>query len=67
MNTVHVMSYIMWCDVRKCGGDALYMVYDVIHRVGVMSYIQRVWYHRVSGCDHTDTQAVMLYTMDMIL
>ena len=42
MNIVHVMSYIMWCDVRKCGGDALYMVYDVIHRVGVMSYIQRV-------------------------
>ena len=41
-NTVQVMSYIMWCDVIKCGCDAFYRVYDVIHIVGVMSYIQRV-------------------------
>ena len=42
MNTVHVMSYIMWCDVIKRGCDALYRVYDIIHTVGVMSYIQMV-------------------------
>ena len=42
MNTEHVVSYIMWCDVIKCGCDALNSVYDVIHIVGVMSYIQRV-------------------------
>ena len=41
-NTVQVMSYIMWCDVINCGCDAFYRVYDVIHIVGVMSYIQRV-------------------------
>ena len=45
MNTVHVMSKIMWCDVIKCGGSALFSVYDIIHIVGVMSYIQRVIYH----------------------
>ena len=43
MNTVHVMSYIKWYDVKKCGFDALYSVYDVIHIVGVMLY--------KSGCD----------------
>ena len=42
MNTVHLMSYKMWCDVIKCGCDALYRVYDVTHIVGVMSYIQRL-------------------------
>ena len=42
MNTVYVMLYIMWCDVLKGGCDVLYRVYDVIHIVGVMSYIQRV-------------------------
>ena len=41
MNTVHLMSYIMWCDVIKCGCDAFYSVYDAIYIVGVMSYIQR--------------------------
>ena len=30
----------MWCDVIKCGRGALYSVYDIIHIVGVMSYIQ---------------------------
>ena len=44
MNTLHVMSYIMWCDVIKCGRGALYIVYDIIHIVGVMSYTQRVLY-----------------------
>ena len=42
MNTVHVMSYIMWFDGIKCGCDALCRLYDVIHIEGVMSYIQRV-------------------------
>ena len=41
-NTMHVMSYIMWCDLIKYGRDASYSVYDVVHRVGVMSYIDRV-------------------------
>ena len=41
MNTVHVMSYIMWCDIIKCECDALYRVYDIIPIVGLMSYIQR--------------------------
>ena len=44
MNTGHVISYIIWCDVIKYGPGALYSVYDIIHRVGVMSYIQRVLY-----------------------
>ena len=50
----------MWCDVIKCGCDALYSVYDVIHIVGMMSYIQSVWYYRKCGYDDTDTVAVML-------
>ena len=41
MNTVHVMSYIKWYDVKKCGFDALYSVYDVIHIVDVMLFIQK--------------------------
>ena len=45
MNKVHVMTYVMWCDVIKCERGALYSVYDIIHRVGMMSYIQRVLYH----------------------
>ena len=45
MNTVHVMSLIMWCDVIKCGRGALYIVYDIIHRVGVMADKQSVLYH----------------------
>ena len=44
MNTVHVMSQIMWCVVIKCGCGALYSVYEIIHIVGVMYYIQRVLY-----------------------
>ena len=63
---MHVMSYIMWCDIIKYGWAALYRVYDVIHIMGVMSYIERVWYHRTTGCDDTDTVAVMSYTMDMM-
>ena len=42
MDTVHVMSYIMLCDVTKCGHNDLCSVYDVIHIVCVMSSIQRV-------------------------
>ena len=60
------MSYIMWCDLIKYGRDASYTVYDVVHRVGVMSYIDRVLWHRKSGCYDTDSVAVMLYTMDMM-
>ena len=41
----------MFCDVIKCGRDALYSVYDVKHIVGVMSFIQRVGYHGKSGCE----------------
>ena len=42
MNIVHVMSYIMWCDLIKYRCDVLYSVYDVVHIVGVMTYIERV-------------------------
>ena len=42
MNTVRVMSYIMWWDIIKRECDAFYRVYDMIHIVGLMSYIQRV-------------------------
>ena len=42
MNTMHVMSYIMWCVIIKYECDVLYRVYDIIHIVGLMSYIQRV-------------------------
>ena len=66
MNRVHVMSCNMWMDVIKWGWDPFYRVYDVIHIVAVMSYIQRVWYHRTSGFDHTDPVAVMSYAMDMM-
>ena len=67
MNTEHVMSQIMWCDIIICGCGALYSVYDIIHRVGVMSYIQRVLYRRKSLCDDTHSVAVMSYKMDMML
>ena len=43
MNTVHVMSCIMWCDGIKCRCEALYRLYDVIHILGVRLY--------KSGCD----------------
>ena len=66
MNTVHVMSYIMWCDIIKYECDAFYRVYDIIHMVGLMSYIQRVSYCQTSGCDGTDTVAVMSYTKNMM-
>ena len=56
----------MWCDVIKCGGSALYSVCDMIHIVGVMSYIQRVYYRWKSGCDDTHSVAVTSYTMDMM-
>ena len=42
MNTVPVMSYIMWGDVINCGCDTLYRVTDVKHIVSAMSYIQRL-------------------------
>ena len=56
----------MWCAVIKCGRGDLYSVYDIIHRVGVMSYIQRVLYRRKGGCDDTHSVAVMSYAMDMM-
>ena len=64
--TMHVMSYKMWCDFIKYGCDALYRLYDIVHIVGVMSYLERVWYHRMRGSYDTDTVAVTLYTMDMM-
>ena len=63
---MHVMSYKMCCDFIKYGCDALYRLYDIVHIVGVMSYLERVWYHRMSGSYDTDTMAVTLYTMDMM-
>ena len=42
MNTVQVMSYIMWCDVINCGCDTLYSVSDVKDILVARSYIQRV-------------------------
>lgn len=42
MSTVHLLSKEMWCDLIKCGCDALYSVYDVKQLVGVMSYIPRL-------------------------
>ena len=42
MYTLHVMSYIMWCDLIKYGCDVLYGVHDVVQIVGVMTYIERV-------------------------
>ena len=41
-NTMHVMPYIMWGDLIKYGCHASYRVYDVVHIVGVMSYIDTV-------------------------
>ena len=63
---MHVMSYKMWCDLIKYGCDALYRLYDIVHIVGVMSYLERVWYLRMSESYDTDTVAVTLYTMDMM-
>ena len=60
------MSYIMWCDLIKYRCDVLYRVYDIVHIVGVMSCIERVWCHRTSGCYDTDPVAVISYTMDMM-
>ena len=44
----------------------LYTVYDILHIVVLMSYIQRVLYRRKSLCDDTHSVAVMSYTMDMM-
>ena len=41
-NTMHVISYIMWCDLIKYGWDALYRVYDIVQIGDVMSCIERV-------------------------
>ena len=56
----------MWCDFIKCGRGALFSVYDIIHRVGVMANKQRVLYRCKSGCDDTHSVAVMSYKMDMM-
>ena len=56
----------MLCDLEKYWCDALYSVYDIVHIVGVMSYIERVRYHRTSGFYDTDPVAVMSYTMHMM-
>ena len=63
---MHVMSYKMWCDVIKYGCDALYRLSDIVHIVGVLSYLERVWYHWTSGNYDTDPVALMSYTMDMM-
>ena len=60
MNTTHVMSSIMWRDVINSGCDNLYSVSDVLHIVGAMSYIKRVWYHWKSGWE-TQEQCLWWY------
>ena len=42
MNTVPVMSLIMWGDVINCGCDTSYSISDVKHIVSAMSYIERL-------------------------
>ena len=64
---MHVISYKMWCGLIKYGCDAFYRLYDIVHIVDGMSYLERVWYHQTSGCYDTDPVAVMSYTMDMML
>ena len=45
----------------------LYRVFDILHIVGLMSYIQRVSYRLKSWCDDTYSVAVVSYKMDMML
>ena len=64
-------TYISQCTIEAasfsgCNMISLYRVYDVVHIVGVMSHIDRVWYHQTSGCYDTVPVAVMLHTMDMM-
>ena len=63
----------MWCDVKKCGCDALYSVYDIKHVVVLYhtykggDIMERGGVrHRYSGCDVTNIVNMMLYTMDMM-
>ena len=32
----------MWCVLIKHGCDALYRLYDTVHKVGVLSYLERL-------------------------
>ena len=45
----------------------LYRVFDILHILGLMSYIQRVLYRLKSWCDDTYSVAVVSYKMDMML
>ena len=63
----------MWCDVMKCGCDALYTLYDakhnvcnVIHTKGVITLKEWLWWHKYSGCNITNIVNMMVYTMDMM-
>ena len=42
-------------DVRKSSCDVTHTEYDVLHRVCVTSYRERVWYNRYTGFDDTET------------
>ena len=42
------MTYKQWCVVSKCGCDVILSAYCVIHAVGVISYVLRVWCHQSS-------------------
>ena len=48
INRVCAMTYKQWCLVSKCGCDVILSAYGVIHAVGVISYVHRVWYHQSS-------------------
>ena len=58
-DSVDLMSYIKWCDFLNCGCDVTCSAYDVIHIVAMMSYIHCAWPNWSTGCDATDTVAVM--------
>ena len=44
-----------------------YTVYDILHIVGLMLYIQSVLYRSKSWCDDKYSVAVMSYKMNMML
>ena len=63
INIVDAMAYKQWYDVINRGCDVRNSAYGVLHAVGVISYIHRLWYHQLSGCDYTDTVSVMSDTV----
>ena len=48
INRVCAMPYKQWCVVSKCGCDVILSAYGVIHAVGVISYVHRLWCHQSS-------------------